>query len=67
MNGRDIMDVQTWHCIRCNRDFVDPDEVPEAIHFRNQDIVERKDHWLGIEPICTECAVAAGIPSIDEE
>jgi hypothetical protein len=54
-----------WECARCHTKFVDPEE------YSYTDVAgpfETRNHWLGpTEPICTDCAVKSGIPSIDEE
>lgn len=62
----EVPPVETWECVKCHKKLVDPDDCPWAHMYAYK--IEAKDHWLGpTEPVCHSCAVAAGIPSIDEE
>lgn len=64
--------VETWNCIKCNRNFVDPEDHSYAdalAEARKHEVVERLEprlYWLSVtEPLCGDCASEAGIPPID--
>ena len=66
----------TWECSRCHRKYFDADIIMTTPNFKSYEHfkessplpIEPKDYWLGdTEPICEDCAVASGIPSVEEE
>lgn len=61
-------EIKTWTCVKCRREFVDPDDHPIAWTAVGIAMIQQKEHWLGpTEPVCSACAAESGIPSIDEE
>lgn len=59
-------ELRTWFCTKCNKEFVDPEDYPWAFLPRDLER-EVRLYWLSItEPLCSSCAIAAGIPPIDE-
>lgn len=61
------LDYDTWSCSLCDSCFVDPDDHPNAKLDTNE-CFERRSYWLSpTDVVCASCAIAAGIPSVDEE
>lgn len=62
-----IFDYDVWTCVKCNKDFIDPEDFPIAAPTIAEQ-VERRLYWLSpTESVCYKCACLAGIPPIDEE
>lgn len=64
----DTLYYATWSCTLCHKDFVDPDDYPDAHLADNERLEKHGIYWLSpVEVVCSSCAISAGIPSVDEE
>lgn len=64
--GLDVDNYNIWTCVKCDKEFVDPEDFPD-VKIADDLTFERRLYWLNVnEPICSSCAIAAGIPPIDE-
>jgi len=64
--GFDLPAYDVWECVKCHLYFIDPEDFPNAKP-EDDEQVEPRLYWLSVtEPVCSKCAIAAGIPPIDE-
>lgn len=63
----DNPEYDIWICAKCNKDFIDPEDYPDAEPGEGEQI-EPRLYWLSpTEPVCHSCATKSGLPPIDKE
>lgn len=59
----------TWICAKCKQELVDSEDFPGLEKKLDHEIgYEPRLYWLSsTEPVCSSCAISAGLPPIDKE